>query len=133
MKRTPAWLYDDLTCWVLCYVERHPGIWTAKLCRLLNGIPETEQGVIYCGLCSQYANPRKRARAEKYATIPTLPGMNPPYQLHPPCSTMRLRQLQAILRKLRDQCHMIISKQDAIIPDSRNHRGWDYATRWYPT
>ena len=133
MARTPDWIYEQLVMWVLTWVEDNPGIWTARLCRLINDVPETERGVIYCGLCSQYANPRKRARAARYAAIPTLPGMDPPYQLHPPCPTIRLRQLQAILRKLCDECIMITRERGAVIPDSRNHRGWDYATRWYPT
>ncbi len=131
--RTPDWLYEELVIWVLGWVEDNPGIWTAKLCRLINDVPETERGVIHCGLCRCYANPRKRKRAARYAAIPTLPGMDPPYQLHAPCAQMSLRRLQDILRKLRDECLMIRSEQGSVIPDSRNHRGWDYATRWFPT
>lgn len=129
--RTPQWVYDNLTLWVLSLVSDNPGFWTARLCRLINGLPETEQSVIHCGLCSDYANPRKRERAERYAQHPTLPGFEPPYQLHPPCLTISLKQLQNMLHKLRDDCLMVYSERDRI-PDSRNHRGWDVGTRWYP-
>jgi hypothetical protein len=64
-----AW-YEDMLLWVLGWVEDYPGCWTARLCRLINGLPETEQSVIYCGLCSEYASPRKRVRAERYAAMP---------------------------------------------------------------
>lgn len=127
------WTYEELVIWVLSYVESNPGIWTAKLCRLINDLPETEQSVIHCGYCSQYANPRKRERAAKFAAIPTLPGLEPPHQLHGPCLTMPLRRLQGILYKLQDVCLMIVSDRMAVIPDTRNHRGWDFATRWWPT
>ncbi|MEA3339467.1 MAG: hypothetical protein U9R15_05820 [Chloroflexota bacterium] len=130
--RTPQWDYDNLTLRVLSYVETYPGLWTARLCRLINDLPENERSVIHCGLCSDYANPRKRKRAAQYAAHPTLPGFSPQYQLHPPCFTISLRQLQGILRKLRDQCLMVLSEEQSRIPDSRNGRGWDLATRWYP-
>jgi len=130
--RTPQWIYDNLTCIVLSAVEDNPGAWTAQLCRYLNGLPEDESSVIHCGLCSDYANPRKRERAAQYAALPTLPGLPAPYQLHPPCRVIRLRQLQDILKKLRDQCLMISSEEGSEIPDSRNWRGWDFGTRWYP-
>jgi hypothetical protein len=131
--RDPPWLYEEKVVLVLVRVENNPGIWTARLCRLINGIEETEAGVIYCGLCQCYANPRKRERARRLASAPTLPGFSPPYQLHPPCPFISLRQLQGILRKLRDECLMVLSEELAPIPDSRNHRGWDFATRWWPT
>jgi len=129
--RTPQWIYDNLTMMVLSHVEDNPGLWTARLCRLINGLPETESSIIHCGLCSDYANPRKRALAAQYAACPTLPGLEPQYQLHPPCSTIRLKQLQNMLYKLRDQCLMVLSERGQI-PDTRNARGWDMATKWYP-
>ncbi len=129
-RRTPQAIYDDLTVTVLSLVETCPGIWTAALCRRMNGVPETEEGVVHCGLCKDYANPRKRERAERYARHPTLPGMTPPYQLHVPC-TVGLRQVRGMLRKLREVCLMVVGRRE-IIPDSRNNRGWDLATRWYP-
>ena len=119
--RTPQWVYDNLTCIVLSYVENNPGIWTARPCRSINGLPETESSVIHCGLCADYANPRKRERAAQYAAAkkqlfekaqnpglwavsckmknaagvlgahPALPGLSPQYQLHPPCGAIRLR------------------------------------------
>ena len=81
--------YEERLCTVLSWVEEHPGYWTAALCRLLNGHTQpwqevsppsptwdpdyqppspamqaaTQRAVIYCGLCVDYANPRKRARA----------------------------------------------------------------------
>jgi hypothetical protein len=129
--RTPQWIYDHLTVNVLSRVEDNPGLWTARLCRKINGLPETEASVIHCGLCSDYANPRKRERAKQYAQRPTLPGFEPLYQLHPPCTTIPLKQLQHMLYKLRDDCLMVYSERDRI-PDSRNYRGWDMGTRWYP-
>lgn len=133
MSKLPQWIYDNLTCNVLSYVEDHPGIWTARLCRLISGLPETEESIIHCGLCAEYANPRKRRRAAQCP--PTLPGwpaaIGGAYQLHPPCGPIGLRRLQGMLYKLRDDCLMICSERSRI-PDSRNHRGWDIATRWYP-
>jgi hypothetical protein len=108
-----------------------PGIWTARLCRQLNGLAETAESVIYCGLCRQYANLRKRKRA---ATLPAqpLPGFPAAYRLHPPCQRIELRRLQYVLHVLEDETLMIYGQRRARIPDSRNHRGWDYATRWHP-
>ena len=122
---------DDLICWVLSYVEEYQGLWTARLCRLLNDMPETTESVMHCGRCVEYANQRKRDRASKFADIPTLPGLPPPYQLHPPCGRIRFKQLSHILRRL-EYSTMIYGEPRSIIPDSRNWRGWDYATRWYP-
>ncbi len=124
---------EDWLCWVLSWVEDNPGVWTARLCRAINGLPETEASIIHCGLCDGYSNPRKRRRAARLAATPTLPGLDPPLQLHPPCPTISLRRLQYLLRKLRDDCLMIYSEEGATIPDPRNHRGWDLATKWFST
>jgi len=121
---------DDLALWVEAHVRAESGIWTARLCRLLNGIPEDEGGIVYCGLCSDYANPRKRNRAERWATVPTLPGMKPPFQLHSPCTTMPLRKLQYLLYVLWDKCDLVYGMRERI-PDVRQPRGWDWGTRWY--
>jgi hypothetical protein len=116
---------------VLNAVFAAPGIWTARLCRQLNGRPETEASVIYCGLCRQYANQRKRKRAAALPTQP-LPGFPASYRLHPPCRRIALRRLQYVLHVLEDETLMIYGQRRARIPDHRNHRGWDYATRWHP-
>jgi hypothetical protein len=127
------WVYDNFTIVAMNEVFASPGIWTARLCRTLNELPETEESIIHCGLCSDYANPRKRERARRLARQPTLPGwpLGRPYQLHEPCRPFNLKRLQGILRKLRDVALMVRSERDRI-PDTRNIRGWDWATRWYP-
>ena len=126
-------MYDTKTIQAMNEIMASPGIWTARLCRTLNGLSETEDSIIHCGLCSDYANPRKRERARRLARQPTLPGWTRgrPYQLHPPCSFVGLKQLQGMLYKLRDVALMLHSER-ARIPDSRNYRGWDVGTRWYP-
>ena len=131
--RTPKHVREHLLAWVLSEVEDDPGIWTAALCRRLNGLPETEKSVIWCGLCEGYASKRKRERAAQCP--PTLPGwpeeIGGAYQLHPPCKRMRLRILRSLLSTL-EWATMVRGEPRSVIPDSRNHRGWDYATRWYP-
>jgi hypothetical protein len=102
-----------------------PGIWTARLCRQLNGLAETAESVIYCGLCRQYANQRKRKRAAALPAQP-LPGFPAAYRLHPPCRQIALRRLQYVLHVLEDETLMIYGQRQARIPDRRNHRGWDY-------
>ena len=97
----------------------------------MNNLPETEQSVIHCGLCVDYANPNKRKRA---ANLPaqTLPGFEQiggAYQLHLPCRMLRLRQLQYILRWL-EQHDLVLGHPLTPIPDTRQPRGWDYATVW---
>ena len=129
--RTPSWVIENWILSLYGLIQDHPGIWTARLCRMVNGLDESEASIIYCVLCSEYANPRKRARAETYARRPTLPAMAPPYQLHRPCTRLRLRQVQHCLRRLETELCMVIGLQADTIPDSRNGRGWDLATTWY--
>lgn len=106
-----------------------PGPWTARLCRYINGLPETQASVIHCGLCAHYANPRKRARAAQLP--PPLPGFSEGgYQLHAPCTKMPFALLKYLLRRLEAQS-IVHSEPGARIPDSRNHRGWDFATVWH--
>lgn len=152
---SPDPYYEDWLCTVLAWVEDYPGYWTAALCRLLNGLTgpwqevepppdwpdytppdadarrQAQQAVLYCGLCSQYVNPRKRARA---ACLPApLPGFERgAYQLHGPCRFMQLGRLQKMLHRLQ-AADLVRSQPGAVIPDGRNHRGWDFATRWWPT
>lgn len=122
---------EELALLIEAAIKAEPGIWTARLCRLLNEIPETEPGVIYCGRCEQYANPRKRARAKRH-DAPTLPGMDAPYQMHPPCLLMPLRKLQYLLSVLWDRWDLVYGVPGSRIPDLRQGRQWDYATRYYP-
>ena len=122
---------EELALLIESAIKAEPGIWTSRLCRLLNGVPEDLDGVIYCGLCQQYANPRKRARAERF-DAPTLPGMEPPYQLHAPCLSMPLRKLQYLLRVLWDRWDLVYGVPGSEIPDLRQGRQWDLATRFYP-
>lgn len=132
--RVPPDVREDLVCWVLSWVEAEPGTWTARLCRAMNGLPETPQSVAWCGLCADYANPRKRARAARLG--PLLPGFDEgAYTLHSACGRMQFRLLRSLLRSLLatlERATMITGEQGAVIPDSRNHRGWDFATRWWP-
>jgi hypothetical protein len=112
--------------WVADAVAANPGIWTAALCRAMHGLPETEESVVYCGRCEEYANPRKRARARRYAAMPTLPGFEAPYQLHPRCDRG--------LTWLRHQLYVMATvrrEAGAVIPDCRQQRGWDFGTRLY--
>lgn len=122
---------EELLLWAEQRIKAQPGIWTARLCRLLNGLPECEESVIYCGLCEHYANPRKRARAKAH-DLPTLPGMEPPHQIHPTCTTIPFRKLRYLLDVLWSECDLIYGVEGSEIPDLRQGRLYDYATRYYP-
>jgi hypothetical protein len=50
---TPAWVEQA--------IQAQPGIWAARLCRAMHDLPETREGIAFCGACHQLANPRKRA------------------------------------------------------------------------
>lgn len=105
-----------------------PGPWTARLCRFMNGLPETEESVIYCGVCAHYANPRKRLRASRLP--PTLPGFTEgAYQLHATCTKMPFGTLRQILYAL-ERRQIVYGQPMVRIPDTRNNRGWDFATVW---
>lgn len=107
-------------------------LWTAELCRRLNSQPD----VAYCGLCADYANPRKRARAAAWASKQAcLPGLSPAWCLHPPCRRLRLARLQRVLAQMA-RYEMVATVPRCLIPDPRQARGWDYGTRiwlegWY--
>lgn len=123
---------EELLLWVESRIKAEPGIWTARLCRLLNGCElDTEAAIIHCGYCQDYANPRKRNRAEVH-NYPTLPGLEPPHQLHPPCRSMPLRKLRYLLDVLENTADLVYSVPGSEIPDIRQPRGWDYGTRFYP-
>lgn len=124
--------HEELMLWAECQIKAEPGIWTARLCRSLNGLGETEADIIHCGLCADYANPRKRDRAARLAELPTLPGLDAPFQLHPPCKAVPLRKLRYLLDVLEHQCDLVYSVPLSEIPDCRQARGVDYATRYYP-
>lgn len=128
--RIPALIREDLMMVVLGWIESYPGLWTAALCRALNGVPETACGIAWCGLCAAYANPRKRARSGRLG--PTLPGFEGrgAFQLHPSCGTISLRSLQAVVDNLEDA--LMVVRHRSVIPDPRNHRGWDFASRLWP-
>jgi len=124
------WLFfetpePDTKEWVAAAIGANPGIWTAELCRQKHGNPP----ITRCGLCREYANPRKRARAAKLP--PLLPGFSEgAFQLYKPCSKCGLAWLQRTIRRLeREQS---IERKTEKIPDSRQARGWDWATRLYP-
>ena len=108
--------------------EQDPGPWTARLCRYINNLPETQTSVIYCGLCAHYANPRKRARAARLP--PTLPGFTEGgYQLHATCRKMPFSMLKHLLYRMEAR-GIVRSEPGTRIPDGRNYRGWDFATVW---
>jgi hypothetical protein len=129
--RIPALVREDLVAVVLSWIEDYPDLWTAALCRGLNGVPETGRGVAWCGLCDGYANGRKRARSARLG--PTLPGFEGrrAYQLHSPCGTVSLRALQAVVDNLEDA--LMVVRHRSVIPDARNHRGGDFASRLWPS
>jgi hypothetical protein len=117
--------------WVQAAIEAQPGVWTARLCRQMHGWPETEISILRCGLCQDYANPRKRARA---ACLPTrtLPGFEAiggGHQLRPPCSKRGLTWLRKLIYRLRDRDQIQTHRER--IPDCRQPRGWDWGTRIY--
>lgn len=130
--------------WVLAAVVSSPGLWTTKLCRALHGIPETVEGIGWCGRCTVYANPNKRARAQACPrrTLPGWERIGGAGQLHPPCGPYHqtsgdgqgqrrhLRWLRYRLQKLERQ-GLVYHRRERI-PDLRQARGWDIATCWYP-
>lgn len=110
-------------------VVRSPGVWIAALCRKMHGLEGSKETVLYCGRCAEYANPRKRSRAAKYKTMPTLFGP-PPYQLHPPCSEQGLTWLRHRVYRLEKL--KLVARVVSRIPDNRQARGWDWGSRLYP-
>ena len=133
------YLLDDLAVespesrpWVQAAIEARPGVWTARLCRAMHEMPETESSILRCGLCMEFANGRKRWRA---ANLPenTLPGFENTggaYQLRPPCSKRGLSWLRRQIYRLRDLGRIETRRER--IPDCRQARGWDWGTRLYP-
>ena len=117
---------------VISIIEDEPGIWTARICRRMNNIQQDFEGISYCGSCEKYANQRKRKRAEKFLQLPRLELMEPPHQLHRACAYIGISQLQGRLRKLEKKGRVVGMKRSGI-PDKKQARGWDYATRWYIT
>lgn len=127
------WPNEELLLAVEQAVKSEPGAWTARLCRHLNGCDETKAGVQHCGRCIEYANTRKRARAEHWQQQPLLPGFDEaPFQLHPPCTTIGFRKLRYLLDVLWSECDLIYGVPLSPIPDLCQPRGWDLATRFYP-
>lgn len=131
MLKTDRDVYEDdlqhLLVLIQQAVDEGEPTWTARLCRFLNRVPENTQGIIYCGLCFDYANPRKRDRAHTQRGQLTLPGMEGSHSLHLPCP-YNLNKLMKRLRRLWD-LGLIWGKRERI-PDVRQPRGWDYGRRW---
>ncbi len=120
--------------WVQQAITANPGTWTARLCRAMHGVPETPRGIAYCGLCSQYANPRKRARDAARRHNGLLPGFEEiggEYLLHPPCSRRGLTWLRHLIYRLRGRGQVETRREPR--PDPHNHRGWDWMTTLYPS
>jgi hypothetical protein len=126
------WPEPETVAWVQKAIEANPGIWIARLCRAMHGKPETYQSIVWCGVCAQYANSRRRARAARLPdkTLPGLAEIGGAYQLHPPCSPRGLTWLrqqiyrlvaQGWIKKLREKC-----------ADLRQPRGWDFMSTLYP-
>jgi hypothetical protein len=121
---------EDWLSLILSIIHGEPGLWTARICRLLNSIPETRKGVMHCGRCKQYANPRKQARAKKFAAQPTFEDIEPEWQLHAACKAFNLKQVQAACAEL-EEATMIYGQREQI-PDLNGWgRNFDYGTRWY--
>lgn len=127
MRTPPEWVHAQCAC-IYGIVDTEPGIWTARLCRLLNGVPETKEGIQYCGRCAHYANPRKRAKAENFTRSLVLPGFSV-YELHPACTQWPLRMVRARAYRLLDLGY--VWQWWTVIPDLMQPRGFDLAMRWY--
>ncbi len=141
MSQPQPWL-DDYKAIILAAVEElacetgviegDPGPWTARICRCLNDLPETPASVAWCGLCPAYMNPLKRARA---ARLPQpLPGFEQTggaYQAHAACWKMPFGRLKQLLHSM-ETSGLVYAQPLTRIPDSRNYRGWDFATVWRP-
>lgn len=116
---------------VTTIITMNPGIWTAKLCRIKHDIPETKQSISFCGLCEQYANPRKRERGRRMALTGLLPGFEQgQYEIHPPCSRKALTWLRHTLKRMvRDE--ELTEQRMMEIVDLCQERGYDYATGYW--
>jgi hypothetical protein len=137
IMRLGYWLYAEGprtdADWVLNAIRTRPGTWTARLCRALHDKPETYRSIVYCGACTEYANPRKRRRSKIASLNRLLPGyeaIGGAHILHRPCNCLGLTWMRKTLYKLRDQGS--IEMKQARIIDHRQARGWDIATRLYP-
>lgn len=111
---------------ILATVKACPGIPLALLCRALNGQPSTE----WCGLCAQYANPRKRERAEAHAgqlSLPELPT-EAPHQLHDPCP-LGFDNVRKAVYALAERGLLRLEREER--QDPRQPRGWDWMTCCY--
>ncbi|MFC1975056.1 hypothetical protein ACFLXQ_01500 [Chloroflexota bacterium] len=114
--------------WLQELLRQHPGAWASLVCRIKHDVPETNQGIAFCGLCQEYANPRKRARSE--ALGQSLPGLDGAFKIHPRCSQKALTWLRHKLYQWEKAGHLE-RRPMSKIPDIRQARGWDYATRLY--
>ena len=113
--------------WVLTAIAANSGdFWITKLCRAMHGHRENIRSISWCGVCSEYANVRKRRRAAKLPPKP-LPGFEEiggAFQLHPPCSNHGLTWLRKLIYRLENKGQVERSREPR--PDIRQARGWDY-------
>lgn len=122
---------EDPEGWALAIIDAQPGVWVAELCRIKHDRPSDNLNIARCGLCPEYANNRKRARAR--ALGPTLPGfdlLGGQYQLSKPCSAKALTWLRKLTYRL-EKAGFLFRRREKI-PDLRQARGWDWGTRLYP-
>ena len=125
------WPQPETPEWVARVVQAQPGIWTARLCRAMHNRTESQRDIARCGLCAEYANPRKRERARRLGQpLPGFEEMGGALQLHPPCSRCGLSWLRRQVYRLRAR-NVLETRRDKI-PDLRQARGWDIGTRLYP-
>lgn len=119
--------------WVEAVIEANPGLWVARLCRAMHGLPENFRSIAWCGQCSGgYANPRKRRRAANLPpqTLPGFESIGGAFQLHPPCSRRDLTWLRHLIYRLVQRGQ--VEKRREKRPDLRQARGWDWMSTLYP-
>jgi hypothetical protein len=110
---------------ILSVVKACPGIPLALLCRALNSQPSTA----WCGTCRQYANPRKRRRAETWSGPEPLPGLAAPHQLHDPCPGLGFDNVRKSVYALANRSLLRLEREQC--QDPRQPRGWDWMTCCY--
>ncbi len=118
--------------WVIAAVQANPGkFWIAQLCRAMHGLPENFKSITWCGLCQEYANPRKRERSNNLPrqTLPGLEETGGAFRLHPPCSKRGLTWLRKVVYRLVDRGW--VKKIREFRPDMRQARGYDLMSVLY--
>jgi hypothetical protein len=118
--------------WVMTAVQANPGkFWISQLCRAMHGLPENFKSITWCGLCQEYANPRKRERSNNLPrqTLPSLEETGGAFQLHPPCSKRGLTWLRKLVYRLADRGK--VKKIREFRPDICQARGYDLMSVLY--